>query len=293
MSEPISHTETGAVAASMEMMKATGDLLKSLTRFSWAMSVYTAHQAVGMMTSNPLNNNNAGSMDALATAASRQLSGPVRTAYSIGTNVQSGLIDFAFNASGFGPKGQKAPSDATGLSVPMMTGGRRRVAGVSTVSSGAVHRPVPQAELVETLTRYQMEAAENPADLPKIVIGLWKSEGFSTTVGKYQLSENTFGDPRLPRQALPIAHVGFGSGSTESLVFNVSGLTSLFAERAAPDYRDFSYEGIGAILRIYERGFFKVMSGALGLIRLDAPDGPDPAGFSRAISISSRPRFSG
>ena len=279
MSEPTPYTESGAVAASMEMMRATGDLLKSLARFSWAMSVYTAHQTVNMMTSNPLNTNGAGSMNDIAAAASSRLSGPVRTAYAIGTNLQSGLIDFAFNSSGFGPKGQKAPGTADGLSVSMVTGGRRRVAGVSTVSSGAVHRPVLQTELVETLTRYQAEASGNPADLQSIVVGLWKTEGFSTTVGKYLLPENTLSDPGLPRQALPIAHVGFGSGSTESLAFDVAGLKRLFTERAAPEFREFSFEGIGAILRLYERGFFKVMSGALGLIPLDAPDGPDPAGF--------------
>ncbi len=279
MSEPTPQAQGGSVAASMEMMKATGDLLKSLARFSWAMSVYAAHEAVSMVSSNPLSDRPSGSMNDIANAASSGLTGPVRTAYAVGTNIQSGFIDFAFSSAGFGPKGQKAPSDASGLSVPMMTGGKRRVAGVSTVSSGAVHRPVPQAELVETLTRYQTEASANPSDLQAIVVGLWKSEGFSTTVGKYLLPENSLNDRALPRQALPIAHVGFGSGSTESLVFDVAKLKALFGDRAAPEFRDFSFEGIGAILRIYERGFFKVMSGALGLIRLDAPDGPDPSNF--------------
>jgi hypothetical protein len=218
-------------------------------------------------------------MNDVAAAASSQLSGPVRTAYAIGTNLQSGLIDFAFSTAGFGPKGQSAPAGTSALSVPMMTGGTRRVKGVRTVSSGAVHRPVPQGELVDTLAEYQRDAATNPSDLQNIVIGLWKSEGFSTTVGKYLLPENRLSDPRIPRQALPIAHVGFGSGSTEALVFDVAALRTLIGERAAREYQEFSYEGIGAILRIYERGFFKVMSGALGLIRLDAPDGPDPTDF--------------
>ena len=272
--------EGGAVAASIEMVRATGDLMKSLARFSWAMSVYTAHQATSLMSPSALTDDHtSGALNDLASAASSQLSGPVRTAYAIGTNLQSGLIDFAFSTAGFGPKGQSAPAGSSALSVPMMTGGIRRVTGVRTVSSGAVHRPVPQSELVDTLAEYQREAATNPSDLQNIVIGLWKSEGFSTTVGKYLLPENKLSDPRIARQALPIAHVGFGSGSTESLVFDVAKLKALFGERAAREYQEFSFEGIGAILRIYERGFFKVMSGALGLIRLDAPDGPDPAEF--------------
>ena len=264
----------------MDMMKATGDLMKSLARFSWALSVYTAGQAGSMlMPGNAAASNGAGSMNDIANAAGSQLSGPVRTAYAIGTNLQSGLIDFAFSTAGFGPKGQ-APSGPTGgLTVPMMTGGTRRVAGVKTVSSGALHRAVPQDELVETLSRYQREAAAQPSDLQSIVVGLWKSEGLSTTVGKYPNEENKFSDPRLPREALPIAHVGFGSGSTEALVFDSAKLKALFAACAAREYQEFSFEGIGAILRIYERGFFKVMSGALGLIHLDAPDGPDPADF--------------
>jgi hypothetical protein len=155
----------------------------------------------------------------------------------------------------------------------------RRVTGVRTVASGAPGRPVPQGEVVNLLVAHQTEASTGSADREAAVTGLWKSEGLSTTVGKYLLPENTLQDPRLPREVLPIAHVGFGSGSTEIAVFDAAKLAALFAERCAPEYQDFSYEGIGAILRIYERGFFKVMSGALGLIRLDSPDGPNPAGL--------------
>lgn len=279
MSETSPGSTGAGMGATMEMMRATGDLIKSLARFSWALSVYTAGQAGSMlMPGSQSLSNRAGAMKEIADAAGSQLSGPVRTAYSIGTNLSSGVIDFAFSTAGFGPKGQAPSGSTSGLSVPMMTGGTRRVAGVRTVSSGALHRPVAQEELVEMLSNYQREAATNPSDLQSIVIGLWKSEGLSTTVGKYP-NDNSFSDARLPRAALPIAHVGFGSGSTEALVFNSQGLKALFAARCAREYQDFSFEGIGAILRIYERGFFKVMSGALGLIRLDAPDGPDPTNF--------------
>jgi hypothetical protein len=178
-----------------------------------------------------------------------------------------------------GPKGQQPSGDTSALTIPLTTGASRRVAGVRTVASGALDRGVPQAELVQRLTQYQTDSTGRPVERAKAVTGLWKSEGLSTSVGKHLLAENTLADPRLPREVLPIAHVGFGSGSTESVVFDYSTLTALFSERCHPDYQDFSYEGIGAILRIYERGFFKVMSGALGLIRLDSPDGPNPAGF--------------
>src|SRR5262249_60618876 len=142
----------------------------------------------------------------------------------------------------------------------------RRVAGVRTVASGALNRPVPQQELVEALTKYHTEATTGTTELQKSVTGLWKSEGLSTTVGKFLLPDNKLSDPRLPRHVLPIAHVGFGSGSTELLEFDVAKLTARFTDVCHPDYRGFSYEGIGAILRIYERGFFKLLSGALSLI---------------------------
>jgi hypothetical protein len=200
----------------------------------------------------------------------------VRTAFAVGTNVQCGLVDAAFSMVGMGPKGQQPSGDTSALIIPLSTMATRRVAGVRTVASGAVDRYVPQDELIQKLTQYQNEQKGSPVDAAKdaakAVIGLWKSEGLSTSIGKHLLPENTWADKRFPREVLPIAHVGFGSGSTEELV-------ALFASRCAPNYLGFAYEGIGAILRIYERGFFKLMSGTLGLIRLDAPDGPNPAGF--------------
>lgn len=269
-------TATNPVA---DLVQAAGSLAKAAASFSLAMSFFAARKAVELVTPSE---KTAGSMDSVTTAATSQLTGAVRTAYAIGTNVQSGLVDAAFDLAGFGPKGEKPQGDTSGLAIPLTTGGTRRVTGVRTVAAGAPNRPVPQAELVQLLTAYHTEAMSGASDRKSAVTGLWKSEGLSTTVGKYLLPENTLADPALPREVLPIAHVGFGSGSTEEAVFDVDALNALFAARCAPDYRDFSYEGIGAILRIYERGFFKVMSGTLGLIRLDAPDGPNPANFFAA-----------
>jgi len=132
------------------------------------------------------------------------------------------------------------------------------------------------------LIEYHRESTAGTVERVKAVVGLWKSEGLSTSIGKHLMPENTLADPQLPSNVLPIAHVGFGSGSTEAMLFGVDQLHALFAARCHPHYVGFSYEGIGAILRIYERGFFKVMSGTLGLIPLDAPDGPSPEGFFAA-----------
>jgi hypothetical protein len=275
----MSNQNSTALQPVSDAVQAAGSLVKAAANFSLAMSFYAARQAVELVAPSE---QTATRMNDVTAAAGGQLTGVLKTAYAVGTNIQSGLVDAAFNLAGFGVRGQKPSGDTSGLSIPLATGATRRVTGVRTVASGAPGRPVPQTEFVDLLIAHQAEAAGGAADRERAVTGLWKSEGLSTTVGKHLLPDNTLRDPRLPRQVLPIAHVGFGSGSTEIAVFDPAKLVSLFAERCHPDYLDFSYEGIGAILRIYERGFFKVMSGALGLIRLDSPDGPNPQGFFAA-----------
>ncbi len=266
-----------------DMVQTTGDLAKSVGRFSIALSLFTARQMLSLVS--PSRNASGQAADDVTRAAGGQLTGPLRAAYAIGTNVSSGLVDAAFGLAGQDAKGESPSGDTSGLAIPLAARAMRRIAGVRTVASGALSRPVPQSEVVQRLTLYHAESSGGPGaavDRERTVVGLWKSEGLSTSVGKRRLPENTLADPALPINVLPIAHVGFGSGSTERLLFDAAGLDALFAECCAPHYAGFSYEGIGAILRIYERGFFKVMSGSLGLIPLDAPDGPNPEGFFEA-----------
>ena len=266
-----------------DMLQTTGDLAKSVGRFSIALSLFAARQMVSLVS--PQAAGHRPPADDVTRAAGAQLTGPVRAAYAIGANVSSGLVDAVFGLAGQNPRGEAPEGDTSGLAIPMTARAMRRVAGVRTVASGALSRPIPQSEVVERLTLYHAECTGEPGtpvDRERTVIGLWKSEGLSTSVGKHRLPENTWRDLALPASVLPIAHVGFGSGSTEALLFDPDRLNALFAERCAPHHEGFSYEGIGAILRIYERGFFKVMSGSLGLIPLDAPDGPNPEGFFAA-----------
>jgi hypothetical protein len=259
-----------------DMMQTTGDLAKAVGRFSIALPLFAMRQLLSLSSPSHADGR---SSDEVTRAAGSQLTGPLRTAYAVGTNVSSGLVDAVFALAGQNAKGESPTGSTSGLSIAMSARATRRVAGVRTVASGALSRPVPQSELVQRLTAYHAESTGGAVEREKTVVGLWKSEGLSTSVGKHLLPENTLADPALPRNVLPIAHVGFGSGSTEAMLFDIDRLNALFAERCAPHYAGFSYEGIGAILRIYERGFFKVMSGSLGLIPLDAPDGPNPEGF--------------
>lgn len=260
-----------------------GELAKSVGRLSVAVSVLAARQVGSLMSSDStLKDRGAASIDDVTSVAGGHLSGALRTAYAVGTNVQSGLVDAMFDVAGFGQQGNAPTGDTSGLAIAMMARVQRRVTGVRTVASGALSRSVPQSELVQRLTQYHTESTGGQVEREKAVLGLWKSEGLSTSVGKHFQPDNTLADPALPPNVLPIAHVGFGSGSTEALVFDVEKLNAHFAANCHPSYVGFSYEGVGAILRIYERGLFKVMSGALGLVALDAPDGPDPEGFFAA-----------
>ena len=258
------------------MLQATGDLAKSMGRFSLALSLFATRQAASLMTAAA---EAPAALDDVTRAAGRQVSGALGTTYAVGANVQSGLVDAAFGLVGYGAGGQAPKGDTSGLSIAMTDRATRRVLGVRTVAAGALSRPIPQSELVARLTQYHQESTGGAADREKTVMGLWKSEGLSTSLGKHLLPENTLADPALPKHVLPIAHVGFGSGSTEGLLFDPAKLKALFEARCEPNHLGFAYEGIGAILRIYERGFFKVMSGSLGLIPLDAPDGPSAEGF--------------
>ncbi|MEX2264702.1 MAG: hypothetical protein WD696_22300 [Bryobacteraceae bacterium] len=173
------------------------------------------------------------------------------------------------------------------LSIPLIPLALRRINGVKTVSSGAVNRKIPQNEVRETLRRYQNWAASQVPEARKsgkngmqpLVDGLWKSEGFSTTLGKFLTPENTLNDTGIPRESLGIAHVGFGAASNERVVFDTGKLTEIAETLSEPGFRGFTYEGMGSILRIYEPGIFKFMCGLLGLISLRAPDGPDQTGF--------------
>lgn len=166
----------------------------------------------------------------------------------------------------------------SGISVNLWTGVSRRMGGVGTVSSGAVNRQIPQDEFVAGCAKYQKEAMEQTA-MAHVVNGLWKSEGFATTFGKYRLPDNTLDDPRIPRESLGIVHVGYGAASTEHTRFDPAKLTEISETKCHKDYKLQMIEGIGSILRIYEPGMFKKMCGMMGLIPKDAPDGPDKAGF--------------
>jgi hypothetical protein len=257
--------------------RTASDFVKSAGRFSLAMGLLSVRQATRLLSGQRAQT--AAAFDEVSDVASRQLTGVTRSAFAVGTNLQHGLVDAAIGVSRVSPRGQSTSGSATGLKMSLRKSASRRLTGVRTVASGALRRPVPQAELIRRLANYQTEIVAGGLAREQTVTGLWKSEGLATTIAKHRLPQNSWNDPALPRSVLPVVHVGFGSGATSHHLFDAAALNAVFADTCANDYREFAYEGIGAILRAYESGFFKFMAGALGLMRLDTPDGPNPADF--------------
>ncbi|HEX6973643.1 MAG TPA: hypothetical protein VF147_04540 [Vicinamibacterales bacterium] len=261
----------------VDVAHATRDLVNSASRLSLAMGLFAARQATTLLTSPA--SKAVSSIDEVTNAASQHLTGIARTAFAVGSNLQQGLVDAAFDTAGLGARGEKPSGSTSGLAMSLTKSAERRMTGIRTVASGTLDRPVPQTEFVRRLNAYHAEATTTGLDCQKIVDSLWKSEGLATTIAKHGVPGNALDDKAIRREMLPVVHVGFGSGSAESLLFDSARLPEIFAERSAPNYEEFPYEGIGAILRAYERGLFKLMAGTLGLLPLDAADGPDPKDF--------------
>jgi hypothetical protein len=205
--------------------------------------------------------------------------GLVKTALAIGANLQSGVAEAIGAFAGMSAPGQ-APTGATnGLVISAATAASRRLAGMRTIAAGVPNRPVPQAELVQRLSEYQADASAGEAAWDRIVADVWKSEGTAAITGRHLLPGNSLRDHALSREVLPVIHVGFGTGSAEALAFDSAKLEARFGERCEPGYEEFSYEGLGATLRFYEPGFFKLMSGVLDFIDLNAAKAPDGSNF--------------
>src|ERR1051326_3237417 len=130
------------------LVQSAGELLKSVGRFSIGMSLLAAKQAASLVMPADTSTTGGASLNDVTRAAGRHLAGPVRTAYAIGTNLQAGVVDAAFDLAGMRPKGQRPQGSTSDLAIPMITGATRRAGGVRTVASGALMREIPQDEFV-------------------------------------------------------------------------------------------------------------------------------------------------
>lgn len=74
------------------------DLAKSMFRFSWALSLFGARQAVDLMTGQ--SSRTAADFEAVRYAAQGQMDGPFRSLFEAGDRVQRGMVDLAADVLG-------------------------------------------------------------------------------------------------------------------------------------------------------------------------------------------------
>lgn len=74
------------------------DLAKSMFRFSWALSLFGARQAVDLMTGR--SRGTAADFEAVRYAAQGQMDGPFRSLFEAGDRVQRGMVDLAADVLG-------------------------------------------------------------------------------------------------------------------------------------------------------------------------------------------------
>lgn len=78
------------------------DLAKSMFRFSWALSLFGARQAVDLVTGQITGKSSkaAADFEAVRYAAQGQMDGPFRSLFEAGDRVQRGMVDLAAGVLG-------------------------------------------------------------------------------------------------------------------------------------------------------------------------------------------------
>ncbi len=82
------------------------EVMKSMFRFSWMMSLFGARQAAGMLvpTAGGQDVDTAAAFDTVSKAAEGQIGSGLRSVYKTGDRLQSGVVDFMFGIVGSGCK---------------------------------------------------------------------------------------------------------------------------------------------------------------------------------------------
>jgi hypothetical protein len=159
----------------------------------------------------------------------------------------------------------------------------RRAVGFRTLASGTVKYPITQQEFNTRIVAYHRAATSRGQPMQSLVDGLWRCEGLAISAAKYPESVISLSDPALPAGARGATHTGFGVGATESSCFDTDQIATLLEASCHPAYRPFAIEGVGSVLRVYQDGPLKRLSGLLGIIPRDAPAGPARENFFQAF----------
>ncbi len=152
---------------------------------------------------------------------------------------------------------------------------------IRTVSDKNIRQRLGQRKYLQRMKEIQRKAAQT-ADMGIKTASFWLMENLSATFLKTAEPGESLRDPELPVEIRPISHCGMGIAAVEVADFLPARITQVIDSFSNPDYRLFAYEGSGAMLALYEPGFFLAGTRALArfnLLPLAQLHLPDKAGF--------------
>lgn len=105
-------------------------------------------------------------------------------------------------------------------------------------------------------------------DLSKKTRCFWKMENLTSEYLKTVGEKLDLRNPAIPKEVIPISHCGAGIAAAEISGFEMSRFQSLVDSISHPAYRGFCYEGIGAMMGVYQPGPFLTVSKAFKTMRV-------------------------
>ncbi len=165
--------------------------------------------------------------------------------------------------------------------IPNWTAWFRKCVTIRSVSHGIHQGPLTQSEFVAGMSSIHRDAVLS-TDIGRKTSAFWKMENLASSFLKNAQPGQSLRDADLPIEIRPIAHCGMGIAAVEVADFKAQRITEVIESFSSPACRLFAYEGSGAMLALYEKDLFGLMSRAcrmLGLLPLAALDRPDEREF--------------
>lgn len=165
--------------------------------------------------------------------------------------------------------------------ISFWTAWSRKLITIRSVSSQGHLKSLSPDEFNFRMIEIQGDAVRTP-DMDRKTAAFWKMENLASNFLKTAQPGHSLRDPGLPIEIRPIAHCGMGIAAVEVGGFRADRVAEIIDGFSEPSYRLFAYEGLGAMLALYEKDAFGYMSRAcshLGLIPLVPLDRPDERSF--------------
>jgi len=136
---------------------------------------------------------------------------------------------------------------------------KRKTRALQTVTHQPKLSNIDQKNFVDRIKKIHSLAIRTNSLVEKTE-SFWKMENLTSEYLKLVGEDLDLRDPAIPVETLPITHCGAGIAAVEVSGFDLEKITLLIDSVSHPDYRLFCFEGIGAMLGVYEPGFFLLIS---------------------------------